>query len=63
MNLQHTLSTLTDERGLAATPKKEFLQQIDHIIPWNDWTGIIMPYYDKGERGNKPFDLDVIVKQ
>ena len=62
MNKQLTLSTLTDELEQAATHKKEFLQQIDHIIPWGEWKGIIEPYYYKGERGNKPFDLELMLR-
>ena len=62
MNKQLTLSTLTDELGQAATHKKEFLQQIDRIIPWGEWKGIIEPYYYKGERGNKPFDLELMLR-
>ena len=62
MNKQLTLSTLTDELGQAATHKKEFLQQIDRIIPWGEWKGIIEPHYYKGERGNKPFDLELMLR-
>ena len=62
MNKQLTLSTLTDELGQAATHKKEFLQQIDRIIPWGEWKGIIEPHYFKGERGNKPFDLELMLR-
>ena len=62
MNKQLTLSTLTDELGQAATHKKEFLQQIDRFIPWGEWKGIIEPHYYKGERGNKPFDLELMLR-
>ena len=62
MNKQLTLSTLTDELEQAATHKKEFLQQIDRIIPWGEWKGIIEPYYYMGERGNKPFDLERMLR-
>ena len=62
MNKQLTLSALTDELGQASTHKKEFLQQIDRIIPWGEWKEIIEPYYYKGERGNKPFDLELMLR-
>ena len=62
MNKQITISTLTDELGQAVTHKKEFLQQIDRIIPWGEWKGIIKPCYYKGERGNKPFDLELMLR-
>ena len=47
----------TDELAQAATKKKEFLAQIDRIIPWSEWIGIIQLHYYKGERGNKLYDL------
>jgi IS5 family transposase len=62
MNKQITLSVLTDELGQAKTRKKEFLQQMDRIVPWGEWEGIIKPYYYKGERGNKPYDLKVMMR-
>ena len=62
MNKQITLSALTDELGQTRTRKKEFLQQIDRIIPWGEWIGIIEPHYYKGERGNKPYDLEVMLR-
>ena len=62
MNKQITLSALTDELGQTSTRKKEFLQQIDRIIPWSEWKGIIEPHYYKGERGNKSFDLEVMLR-
>lgn len=56
------LSTLADELGQAATHKKEFLRQIDRIIPWGEWKGIIEPHYYKGERSNKPFNLERMLR-
>jgi transposase, IS5 family len=62
MNKQLTMSAITDEQAQAATHKKELLQQIDRIIPWSEWKGIIEPHYYKGERGNKPFDLELMLR-
>ena len=62
MNKQITLSVLTDELGQASTRKKEFLQQIERIIPWSEWVGMIEPHYYKGERGNKPYDLELMLR-
>jgi len=62
MNKQITLSALTDELGQAKTRKKEFLEQMDGIIPWDEWLGIITPHYYKGARGNKPFDLETMLR-
>lgn len=57
-----TLSAMTDELGQVKTRKKEFLEQMERIIPWNEWIGIIKPYYYKGERGNKPYELETMLR-
>ena len=54
MMKQLTLSALSDELAQAKTKKKEFLNQIERIIPWSEWLEIIKPNYYKGERGNRP---------
>ena len=58
MDKQMSLSALNDELAQVRTKKKEFLAQIDRIIPWGEWIALIRPCYYKGERGNKPYDLE-----
>ena len=60
MNKQITLSAFNDELAKVRTKKKEFLAQMDRIIPWGEWKALIQPYYYKGERGNKPYELESI---
>ncbi len=62
MNKQITLSALSDELTNVRTKKKEFLEQIDRIVPWGEWESLIRPYYYKGERGNKPYDLELMLR-
>mgnify|MGYP003623931848 FL=1 len=62
MNKQLSLSALSDELSQAKTKKKEFLEQMDRIIPWDQWMGIIKPHYYVGERGNKPYDLERMLR-
>jgi IS5 family transposase len=62
MNKQISLSALSDELSQARTRKKEFLAQIERIIPWEQWKAIIKPHYYKGERGNKPYDLELVLR-
>ena len=62
MDKQMTLSALTDELLQARTKKKEFLEQMNRLIPWDEWMGIIRPYYYKGERGNKPYELETVLR-
>ena len=44
------------------TKKKEFLSQIERIVPWGEWLTLIRPCYYKGERGNKPYDLEHMLR-
>ncbi len=56
------MSALTDELGSVRTHKKEFLAQIERIVPWGEWIALIKPHYYKGERGNKPYDLERMLR-
>ena len=58
MNKQMSLSGLSDELTQVRTKKREFLAEIDRIVPWGEWISLIRPCYYKGERGNKPYDLE-----
>ena len=56
-----TLSAFSDELAQVRTKKKEFLEQIERIVPWKEWLAMIQPCYYKGQRGNKPYPLETIV--
>ena len=62
MNRQMTLAEMNDEFGAARTNKKEFLEKMDQIIPWVVFVELIQPYYYKGERGNKPYPLELMLR-
>lgn len=62
MNKQLSLSGLSDELAQVRTKKKEFLETMDRIIPWDEWMTLIRPCYYKGERGNKPYDLERMLR-
>ena len=62
MDKQMTMSALTDELATVRTHKKEFLAQIERIVPWGEWMALIKPHYYKGERGNKPYDLERMLR-
>ncbi len=57
-----SLSSLSDELSQARTRKKEFLAQIERIVPWGEWETMIRPCYYKGERGNKPYELELMLR-
>ena len=62
MNKQISLSNLEDELSQVRTKKKEFLEQIERIVPWNEWVAMIKLCYYKGERGNKPYELELMLR-
>ncbi len=62
MDKQMSLSGLMDELSQARTKKKEFLEQMDSLIPWGKWIDIVKPCYYKGERGNKPYGLELMLR-
>ena len=42
--------------------KKEFLAQIERIVLWKEWLKLIQPCYYKGERSNKPYPLEIMLR-
>ncbi len=62
MKKQQTFSLISDELAQAKTKKKAFLEDMERIMPIDEWVEIIRPCYYKGERGNKPYDLELMVR-
>ena len=57
-----SLSGMSDELLEVRTKKKEFVEKIYRIVPFEDWIALIQPHYYKGERGNKPYDLERMLR-
>ena len=62
MERQMRLAEINDEFGAARTNKKEFLEKMDSIIPWAVFVNLVQPFYYKGERGNKPYPLELMLR-
>ena len=62
MDKQMSMSFFTDELSEVKTHKKEFLEQMNRLIPWGEWVKLVKPCYYKGERGNKPYDLELMLR-
>ena len=62
MNKQLSLSLLHDELKEVKTHKREFLKQIDRIMPWGELEELVKPHYYAGVRGNKPYDLELMIR-
>ena len=62
MDKQMTIFAFSDELMQVRTRKKAFLAQIERIVPWKEWLALIRPCYYKGERGNKPYPLETMLR-
>ena len=62
MNKQMNLSFINDELKEVKTHKREFLEQIERIMPWGELEELVRPCYYEGKRGNKPYDLERMLR-
>ena len=44
------------------TKREEFLEIMDEIIPWDEWVGVIEPYYPSGKRGRPPMGIEKMLR-
>lgn len=44
------------------TKREEFLEIMEGIIPWEEWVGIIAPYYPEGRRGRPPMGIEKMLR-
>ena len=56
------LAEINDELSAARTDKREFLDKLEAIIPWEEFIKIIKPSYYKGEVGNKTYPLELMLR-
>ena len=62
MNKQQSLSFLHDELKEVKTHKRKFLEKMDAIMPWEQLYELVKPCYYEGVRGNKPYDLELMLR-
>jgi len=44
------------------TKREEFLEIMEEIIPWDEWVGVIEPYYPEGKRGRPPMGIGKMLR-
>ncbi len=42
--------------------REKFLEITDEIIPWDEWVGVIKPYYPKGKRSRPPMGIEKMLR-
>lgn len=43
--------------SMKKTRKREFLEQMEQVVPWAALVELITPYYPEGRTGRPPFSL------
>lgn len=44
------------------TKRDEFLEIMEEVIPWEEWTIIVTPYYPSGKRGRPPRGVETMLR-
>ena len=44
------------------TRKREFLEQMQQVVPWKDLVALIEPYAPEGRRGRPPFPVEILLR-
>ena len=44
------------------TRKREFLEQMEHVVPWAALVELIAPFYPEGRTGRPPFSLATMLR-
>ena len=59
---QQTFSDFEYSNRKRKTKREEFLEIMDEIIPWDEWVGIIVPFYPSGKRGRPPKGIEIMLR-
>ena len=55
-------ATLGLSLDLKKTRKRQFLEQMDQVVPWTALVELIAPYYPEGKTGRPPFSLMTMLR-
>lgn len=44
------------------TKRDEFLEIMEEVIPWDEWTAVVEPYYPAGKRGRPPRGVETMLR-
>ncbi len=44
------------------TRRQKFLEEMEQVISWADWTNRIAPHYPVAGLGRKPFELEAMLR-
>ncbi|NDP65064.1 IS5 family transposase [Polaromonas sp.] len=55
-------TTLNLNLNIKKTRKREFLEQMEQVVPWAALVDLIAPYYPQGRTGRPPFSLETMLR-
>lgn len=55
-------ATLNLDLNTKKTRKREFLEQMEQVVPWSALLELIAPYYPEGRTGRPPFSLSTMLR-
>ena len=50
------------ELAAKRTRKREFLEEMDRVVPWSQLLALIAPHAPAGKTGRPPFALEVMLR-
>ena len=59
---QQTFSDIEYSSRKRKTRREEFLEIMEEIIPWDEWVGVIVPFYPSGKRGRPPKGIEKMLR-
>ena len=59
---QMSLETTGFERKTKRTRKREFLAEMERVVPWAALVALITPYAPEGRRGRPPFPVETMLR-
>lgn len=59
---QQTFSDIEYGGRARTTRREEFLDTMNEIIPWEEWVGLIQPFYYEGKRGRPPKGIEKMLR-
>jgi len=62
MKKQTSMSDLEYGNRKRTTKREEFLTIMEGIIPWEEWTELVQPYYPTGDRGRPPRGVETMLR-
>lgn len=62
MEKQQSMADMEYEKRKRKTRRDEFLGVVEEVIPWDEWTALVEPYYPSGKRGRPPRGVETMLR-